>query len=141
MIRVLLILLPLALGIYAFIDCLTTDEKKVRGLPKIVWVFVILLTFPFFIGPVGWLVAGRARGTSGPGRGIGFSGRPRGPQIAPDDNPDFLASLNKDRPKPPPSTPSQDEAEMLKRLEEDLKRREDDLRSPDQDGQDGRAKD
>lgn len=140
MIRVLLLgLLPLALGVYTFIDCLTTDEKKVRGLPKLAWVFVILLTFPFFIGPVAWLIAGRERRTSG--GGIGFAGRSRGPQLAPDDNPEFLASLNKNRPKPPGSTPSQDEAEMLRRLEEDLKRREDDLRSPDQDGQDGRTKD
>ena len=34
MLRVLLILVPLALSIYAFIDCVTTQEEDVRFMPK-----------------------------------------------------------------------------------------------------------
>jgi hypothetical protein len=140
MIRVLPLLLSLALGIYAFIDCLTTDEQKVRNLPKIVWVFVILLFF--FLGPIGWLVAGRPKREHASGGGFGFGSRGQGRQMAPDDDPDFLASLNKDNRKPAEPTAAEEQDEMLKRWEEDLKHREDDLRSPDQDNPDpGRGKD
>ncbi|WHM37281.1 PLD nuclease N-terminal domain-containing protein [Streptomyces sp. BPTC-684] len=92
MLRYLPFLLVLALWIYAFIDCLNTPEEEVRGLPKVVWVIVILLFGEVLIGPVAWLFAGRPR-------------RPApGPTwTAPDDNPEFLASLNrppKDDPQP-----------------------------------------
>lgn len=82
MLRVLPFVLGLTLSIYAVIDCVRTEESLVRGLPKLVWVFVILL-FPF-AGSVAWLVAGRpprARPITPP--------RPRGP----DDDPDFLRRL------------------------------------------------
>lgn len=143
MIRVLLFLLPLAVGIYAFIDCLTTDEQKVRSLPKIAWVFIILFFWPVFLGPVGWFAAGRPKREYTPGGsgGFGFGGRAQGRQLAPDDNPEFLSSLSKDNRKPSDPSSSSDEDEMLKRWEEDLKHREDDLRSPDQDNPEGRAKD
>ena len=62
MLRVLLILVPLALSIYAFIDCVTTQEKDVRFMPKPVWAILILL-FPL-VGSVSWLIIGRDRATS-----------------------------------------------------------------------------
>src|SRR3982751_2537767 len=40
---VLLFLAGLALAIIALIDCISTDEYEIRGLPKIVWVFRNLL--------------------------------------------------------------------------------------------------
>ncbi|OPC82518.1 hypothetical protein B4N89_17640 [Embleya scabrispora] len=142
MIRVLLLLLPLAVGIYAFIDCLTTDERKVRSLPKIAWVFILLLFWPVFLGPIGWFVAGRPRNEHVPGSGGGFVSRGRGRQMAPDDDPEFLASLARNERKPGDAPkPGTDEDEMLRRWEEDLKHREDDLRSPDRDNPEGRAKD
>src|SRR3954468_23837347 len=55
-------LLVLALWIYAFIDCLNTPEEQVRGLPKVVWVIIILLFGEVLVGPVAWLVAGKQRG-------------------------------------------------------------------------------
>ncbi|WP_406285730.1 PLD nuclease N-terminal domain-containing protein [Embleya sp. NBC_00896] len=142
MLRVLPILLALGVLVYAFIDCLTTDEKKVRNLSKVLWVLILLLSSPIpFLGPIGWFVAGRPKREYA-GGSMGFGGRNRGRQPAPDDDPEFLASLNKDDRKPS-DTPSSDndEDEMLKRWEEDLKHREDDLRSPDQDNPDGRTKD
>lgn len=95
MLRVLMILVPLALSIYAFIDCITTEEKDVRHLPKPLWAILILL-FPL-VGSVSWLIVGRDR-SNATGRVRGAR-RPRasGGWVAPDDNPDFLNSLNKNK--------------------------------------------
>jgi hypothetical protein len=89
MLRVLMILVPLALSIYAFIDCITTDEKDVRHIPKPVWAILVLL-FPL-VGSIAWLMVGRK-----PAAGTGSAGGRRGGWVAPDDNPDFLKSLEKD---------------------------------------------
>ncbi|MFJ9829193.1 PLD nuclease N-terminal domain-containing protein [Streptomyces sp. NPDC101160] len=82
MLRALLFILPLALMIYAFIDCLNTPEDEVKHLPKVVWVIVVLLFW--VVGAVGWLAAGKQR------RGTARGGR----WVAPDDNPEFLRSLD-----------------------------------------------
>lgn len=83
MLRFLPFLIALALSIYCVVDCVKTDEQRVRGLPKLIWVFVILL-FPF-AGSVAWLLAGRPKATPPPPR----RPMPRGP----DDDPDFLKGL------------------------------------------------
>jgi hypothetical protein len=92
MLRYLPFLLVLALWIYAFVDCLNTPEEDVRGMPKVAWVIVILLFGEVLVGPIAWLIAGRERRTpadvTAPAQ-----------WIAPDDNPEFLKSLNKDDPK------------------------------------------
>ncbi|MFE4534847.1 PLD nuclease N-terminal domain-containing protein [Streptomyces scopuliridis] len=85
MLRVLMILVPLALSIYAFIDCITTDEKEIRYLPKPIWAILVLL-FPL-VGSISWLIVGRERTTTAARRG-GW--------VAPDDNPEFLNSLKDD---------------------------------------------
>ncbi|MCQ8774487.1 PLD nuclease N-terminal domain-containing protein [Streptomyces telluris] len=100
MLRYLPFLLILALWIYAFVDCLNTPEKEVRGLPKIAWVFVILLFGEVLIGPVAWLIAGRPRAAAG-SRGPGRGGERQ--WVAPDDNPEFLKSLRRDQGDPPPA--------------------------------------
>ncbi|MDI3422449.1 PLD nuclease N-terminal domain-containing protein [Streptomyces luteolus] len=89
MFRVLLILVPLALSIYAFIDCITTDEQEVRYVPKPLWAILVLL-FPL-VGSISWLIVGRDRTARRPSRA-------RGGWIAPDDNPEFLQTL-KDAPR------------------------------------------
>ena len=87
MLRVLPWLLGIALTVYAAVDCIQTDESRVRNLPKLVWVFLILL---FAVaGPLAWFIAGRPKGqwpTRGPGQ------RPSAPR-GPDDDPDFLRNL------------------------------------------------
>ncbi|MFI1187091.1 PLD nuclease N-terminal domain-containing protein [Streptomyces californicus] len=89
-------LVPLALTIYAFIDCLNTSEEETKHLPKIAWVFIILLFW--IVGPVVWLIAGKARHTAAGAPGPGSWQRNRRQQwVAPDDNPDFLKSLKDDR--------------------------------------------
>ncbi|WP_405999223.1 PLD nuclease N-terminal domain-containing protein [Streptomyces sp. NBC_00829] len=120
MLRYLPFLLVLALWIYAFIDCLNTPEEEVKHLPKVVWVIIVLLFGEVLIGPVAWLVAGKARGT---GSG-GAAGSRRTQWVAPDDNPDFLKSL-KDDANPPQK--EKDEA-LLKDWEADLRRREEELK-------------
>ncbi|MEU3844655.1 PLD nuclease N-terminal domain-containing protein [Streptomyces sp. NPDC028635] len=121
MLRYLPYLLVLALWIYAFIDCLNTPEEEVRGLPKVVWVIIILLFGEVLVGPVAWLAAGKQRGPR-PAGGSTPSQWHRGHRtewVAPDDNPDFLKSLKEENKK--------DEA-LLKDWEADLRRREEELR-------------
>lgn len=86
MLRGLGFLLILGLTVYALIDCVRADDSDVKGLPKIVWVLLIVLVTP--VGPIVWLVAGRDR-------------NPR-PQLqrhptAPDDDPEFLRRLSENR--------------------------------------------
>ncbi|MFF3615978.1 PLD nuclease N-terminal domain-containing protein [Streptomyces sp. NPDC002580] len=120
MLRYLPFLLVLALWIYAFIDCLNTPEEEVRGLPKVVWVIIILLFGEVLVGPVAWLVAGRNRkGPAGGSTPSEWHRNQRTAFVAPDDNPEFLASLKADNRK--------DEA-LLKDWEADLRRREDELK-------------
>ncbi len=101
MIEYLPFLLLLALWIHAFVDCLNTPENQVRHLPKVVWVLVILLFGEVLVGPVAWFAAGRPRRPrlldpvrlGGPGTPLGAAASPVG-WIAPDDNPEFLRSLD-----------------------------------------------
>jgi hypothetical protein len=126
MLRYLPFLLVLALWIYAFIDCLNTPEEEVRGLPKVVWVIIILLFGEVLVGPVAWLVAGKRRhapaGGSTPSQWHRNHRTP--PFVAPDDNPEFLASLKEENKK--------DES-LLKDWEADLRRREEELRRREED--------
>ncbi|WP_432513405.1 PLD nuclease N-terminal domain-containing protein [Kineococcus sp. SYSU DK001] len=71
MIRLLPFALKLAMLVFCLVDCVQTDSGRVRNLPKVTWVFLIVL-LPL-VGGIAWLVAGRpgrAAG-SGPGRGDG----------------------------------------------------------------------
>ncbi|MCX4549050.1 PLD nuclease N-terminal domain-containing protein [Streptomyces sp. NBC_01387] len=120
MLRYLPFLLVLALWIYAFIDCLNTPEEEVRGLPKVIWVIIILLFGEVLVGPIAWIVAGKQR--RGPGAGstpAEWHRNQRTTWTAPDDNPEFLKSLKEENKK--------DES-LLKDWEADLRRREDELR-------------
>jgi hypothetical protein len=47
------------LWLYCLIDAITSNEGDVRNLPKLGWIFIVLL-FPF-VGSIAWLVAGRPR--------------------------------------------------------------------------------
>ncbi|SOC56386.1 PLDc N-terminal domain-containing protein [Ornithinimicrobium cerasi] len=89
--RVIAAVAVLAFTIFCVVDAVQTDEHEVRGLPKPLWIVMILL-FPLVGGAV-WLIAGRPNGIldlilNGRRRG----GPPRGP-LGPDDDPDFLKGL------------------------------------------------
>ncbi len=127
MLRILTFVLPLALWVWAFIDCLTTPEDEVKHLPKVVWVIIVLL-FPL-VGSIAWLVAGKQRGALRTGAAGGYGSpdaaydtRRDGRPLAPDDNPEFLASLKKH---------NNEHEDMLKQWEADLRRRENELRGKD----------
>jgi hypothetical protein len=101
MLRVLLIVLPLVLAIYALVDLVQTPDEEVQGLPKLAWVALIVLIW--VVGPIAWLVAGKRGRRWLPGlspRTAGPAGPAPGRPVAPDDDPDFLRGL--ERPKPPP---------------------------------------
>lgn len=119
----LLFLVELVAMLIALIDCLSTDEYLVRNLPKVAWVFIILLFSP--VGWIAWFIAGRpqpARAGAGgqwpPGNGFPESARPRR-AVAPDDDPEFLRELARNR---------RADEEMFSKWEADLRRREEDLR-------------
>ena len=91
-----LLLAVMALCIYCVLDVITTDPALVRNLPKLPWLFLVLL-FPS-VGSIAWLVAGRprtrARVPEGDARIPAEYDRP-GRAVAqnPDDDEAFLAQL------------------------------------------------
>ncbi|MER7171290.1 PLD nuclease N-terminal domain-containing protein [Streptomyces mesophilus] len=119
MLRILMILIPLALTIFAFIDCLNTPEDEAKHLPKIAWVFIILLFW--VVGPIVWLAAGKQRTPPQGGRTPSeWHRNHRTTWVAPDDNPEFLKSIKDENKK--------DES-LLKDWEADLRRREEELKN------------
>jgi Phospholipase_D-nuclease N-terminal len=98
--RVILVLIIVGLTIYSLIDCLRTDDEEIRALPKPVWLIAIIVLQPA-AGALLWIWLGIAREGPWPGG----RGEPR--VMAPDDDPDFLRSLNKKprRGGKPPSDP------------------------------------
>lgn len=109
MVRVYIVvgLVIVALSIYAAIDSLLTDRSRIRGLPKALWVIVILL-LPI-IGAVLWFIVGKDRGKN----------RPVARQTAPDDDPEFLRRLGSEK----------EQEERIRRLEQELADLDDDSSS------------
>jgi hypothetical protein len=98
--RYLPFLIELVLTIYALISCIQTPDADVPYLHKIVWVLLIVLV-PV-VGPIVWLLVSRAaRVSAGGSQGTSATYGPRlsGPQptrvAAPDDDPEFLAWLER----------------------------------------------
>ncbi|MBT3149834.1 PLDc_N domain-containing protein [Streptomyces sp. CHD11] len=98
MLRVLMFLVPLALSVYAFIDCISTKDEDIRHMPKPLWA-ILVLVFPL-VGSLSWIIAGKKRHPAGEGGSVwGGGGGGRRQWVAPDDNPDFLKSLDDDKDK------------------------------------------
>ncbi len=93
--------------IYTLIDCIRTDDSRARGLPKIVWVFVVI-ALPL-IGSILWFTIGKERNARP-------NARPVMRQMAPDDDPAFLGKIGME----------QDREERIRRLEERLAELDDD---------------
>jgi hypothetical protein len=107
MLKVLLYALPIILAIYALVDLVQTPDEDVQGLPKLLWVVLIVLVW--VIGPAAWLLAGkRGRSFLPPltPRAAGGPGGPPSRPLAPDDDPDFLRGLGRSTPPPPARPPS-----------------------------------
>lgn len=117
MARLLPTLLLLGLTVYALIDCLQTPPAAIRNLPKAGWLVVIV--FVVAVGPVAWLFVGRPRDEATGQPAARPRPRPTSPgrPVAPDDDPDFLRSLDRAR--------SHERDAQLERWEEELRRRDD----------------
>ncbi|MFB2554361.1 PLD nuclease N-terminal domain-containing protein [Herbiconiux liangxiaofengii] len=83
MARVLLalVIVVVAFTVYALVDCLMVPKSRVKALPRVAWVFIILLFTP--IGGILWLLIGRGR----------RSNTPPSRALGPDDDPDFLGTI------------------------------------------------
>jgi hypothetical protein len=130
MIRLLPYAIELALVVFCLIDCVQSDDHRIRNLPK--WAWIVLIILLPIVGAVVWLVGGRPT-RAGAGRAASapptktagyptYEQPPRRPR-APDDDPEFLRSLKK---------ANTEHEDMLRKWREDLKRREDELRKDDE---------
>jgi hypothetical protein len=94
------LLLLVLLWLYCLFDAISADPTRVRNLPKLAWVVIVLLLPD--IGSLLWLVAGRPRG---PARTLPYKGntgippeydRPgRAVATNPDDDAAFLETLKR----------------------------------------------
>jgi hypothetical protein len=119
----LFVILAMIFWLWAIFDSITADDTRIRIMPKVLWVIVVLLFFEF--GALAWVAFGRPRkasssgprsggtggfgaggfgrgglGRGGLGRGGPGSGRPLGGlraggtgPVGPDDDPDFLRTI------------------------------------------------
>lgn len=91
----------IAFMIFAFVDVLLAQNWRVRGVPKIVWLVIVLLLSP--IGGILWFFIGKepldSESASAPRR-----------RVAPDDDPDFLARVRM----------KDDQDERIRELEQQL---------------------
>lgn len=121
-VRFLPFLISLALSVYALFSCIQTPDEDVPHLPKLVW--IVLIVFVPFVGPVVWLLMLRTQ--IGRRERVVRPPRPAARRVAPDDDPDFLASLERyrdprttikppDKPKPKPERPKPEKPKSEKR--------------------------
>lgn len=110
LLRYLPFLIYAAVTIYSIVDIALIERYRVRALPKIVWVLIVIV-IPI-VGAVLWFLLGRIR--------LNDSGDTRGPvrrgPAAPDDDPEFLRKLGRE----------QQQDERIRDLEERLRQIDDD---------------
>jgi Phospholipase_D-nuclease N-terminal len=122
----LLSLVNVLVAAAALISCLSVEDKRqIRAMPRFAWVLAILLV-PL-AGAIAWFVFGRPLPTGGPKAG-GWrpnGGPPDSPRRhAPDDDPEFLRSLDD-------YTISQQDEDLLRKWGEDKPSHEDEPRPRD----------
>lgn len=87
--RLILVLAIVALTVYAAADCGQSRATQRGGVPRGLWL-VLIIVIPV-LGPILWLVVSRRAG------GGATRQSPAGRSPAPDDDPDFLWKLERDR--------------------------------------------
>ncbi|MFC8302903.1 PLD nuclease N-terminal domain-containing protein [Specibacter sp. NPDC057265] len=110
--------IAVVLFVYGLIDCLRSEAKDVRSIPKPAWVAVIVLLN--VLGVALWFLFGRPK-YDAPRRQAGGAPPASRRSLAPDDDPDFLRNLQTGRAQ-------RLEAERLRKLQADLDAREAKLR-------------
>ncbi|MCA1830411.1 MAG: PLD nuclease N-terminal domain-containing protein [Actinomycetota bacterium] len=105
----------LFLWVFAIFDVIASEGTLVRNLPKMAWLFIVILLPE--IGSIAWLILGRpqhARFVPGSTerRPPPAPRRDSGAPLGPEDSPDFLRDVERRR---------------LQAWEEDLKRREEEI--------------
>jgi hypothetical protein len=101
---VLVPFIALALDVFAIVDLVLIDERRVRALNKVIWV-IIVLVLPI-VGAILWFTVGRGRREAGGERRT----------VAPDDDPSFLYNIRRD----------EEQDERIRRLEQELADLDDD---------------
>lgn len=109
-VRYLPFLIAAAVLIFTIVDIALIDRTRVKGVPKLIWVLIVLV-LPI-IGAVLWFFLGRERLSE---RGTNGRAVRRGPR-APDDDPEFLRKLSRE----------QAQEERIRDLEERLREIDDD---------------
>jgi hypothetical protein len=101
---VVLAFLVLAFDVFAIVDVMLIDQRRIRALNRPLWVLVIVV-LPV-IGAILWFLAGRERRNGAGDRRT----------VAPDDDPAFLRNLRRD----------EEQDERIRRLEQELADLDDD---------------
>jgi len=107
-VRFLPFLISLVLSVYALFSCIQTPDEDVPHLPKLVW--IVLIVFVPFVGPIVWLLMSRTQGAGGRQETVVRQSPSVSRPLAPDDDPDFLKSLDRYRdPRTTTKPPEPDE--------------------------------
>lgn len=80
--------LPIVISIYALVDVITTPARRVRSLPKLLWMPIVVLLS--LVGVALWFWLGRP-----PRKRDLTMTKPDDSAIGPDDDPEFLRSLHR----------------------------------------------
>jgi hypothetical protein len=112
---VFLAAVQLVLMVLALISALSAD--RVRAMPRLLWVLVILL-IPL-LGPLAYFLLGRPLPPAHEGSPVR---RPQPRPSSPDDDPDFLRSMDTEQ--------SRRDRELMDRLEQDLQDRDGEEKGP-----------
>jgi Phospholipase_D-nuclease N-terminal len=102
---VILIIVDVAFTIFTFVDVILTQNWRIRGVPKAVWLVIVLLFSP--LGGVLWFFVGKEKLDRA---------SPVAHRNAPDDDPAFLNNLRRD----------EERDERIRRLEQQLSELDDD---------------
>jgi signal transduction histidine kinase len=123
------------LWLYCLFDVITTDAASCRNLPKLAWLFIVLLLPD--IGSIAWLVAGhpwqdqppRTGGSAGAGRYPEYDRPGRHIAANPDDDEAFLRGLRE--------RAEQQRRDYQARREQELRAEQEERQRWQQPGQDG----
>ncbi|TPW71537.1 PLDc N-terminal domain-containing protein [Schumannella sp. 10F1B-5-1] len=115
-------LISLAAVVIAVVDIVRTDDLKIKHLPKFAWVIIVILLS--LLGALLWFFLGKdrperdraARQARDAGHPVGTGSLRLTRPVAPDDDPDFLLQLRKER----------EQEERIRKLEQKLAELDDD---------------